>query len=140
MNRLSSLWVETPIALYVGRIPVVQILRGALFIAVLLLIWISLQPFADLGNADGGRWRHRTRPTYALFAFLAVLSLALVTHRHAEALRSFVSTPYILFGCWMCINLVMSRDPRPPRRDLCSPSACSWSRQRCCCCRRPPAN
>jgi O-antigen ligase len=46
-----------------------------------------------------------------MFGFLAVLSLALVTHRHAEALRSFVSTPYVLFGCWICINLVMSRDP-----------------------------
>ena len=40
-----------------------------------------------------------------------MLSLALVMWRHAEALRSFISTPYILFGCWMCINLLMSRDP-----------------------------
>ncbi len=111
MNRLSSLGVETPIALHVGRIPVVQILRGALFISVLLLVWISLQPFADLGNPTAGDGATGRGTTYALFGFLAVLSLALVTHRHAEALRSFVSTPYILFGCWMCINLVMSRDP-----------------------------
>jgi TRAP-type uncharacterized transport system fused permease subunit len=111
VNRLSSLWVESPVALHVGRIPVLQILRGALFISVLLLVWISLQPFADLGNPPAGDGATGRGTTYALFGFLAVLSLVLVTHRHAEALRSFVSTPYILFGCWMCINLVMSRDP-----------------------------
>ncbi|MES2194330.1 MAG: O-antigen ligase [Pseudomonadota bacterium] len=111
MNRLSSLWVETPIALYVGRIPVMQILRGTLFIAVLLLVWISPQPFADLGNPTIGDAATGRGLTYALFGLLAVLSLAVVTRRHAEALRSFVATPYVLFGCWMCINLVMSRDP-----------------------------
>lgn len=111
MNRLSSLLVETPIALHVGRIPVVRVVRGALFIGVLLSVWISLQPFADLGNPTMGDAATGRGTTYALFGLLAVLSLALVAHKHAEALRSFVSTPYILFGCWMCINLVMSRDP-----------------------------
>ena len=111
MSRLSSLLVATPIALHVGRIPVMQLLRGGLFMAVLLLVWISLQPFADLGNPTMGDAATGRGLTYALFGFLAVLSLALVAHRHAEALGSFVSAPYILFGCWMCINLVMSRDP-----------------------------
>ena len=109
MNRLFDLWIESPVAHYVGRIEVTYILRGALFIAVFLLAWISLQPFPNLGDAtiaDTGRGL-----TYALFGFLAALSLVLVTRRHAAALRSFVSTPYILFGCWICINLVMSRDP-----------------------------
>ncbi|MDO9561782.1 MAG: O-antigen ligase [Bradyrhizobium sp.] len=107
---MSSLRAATPIALHVGRIPVVQVLRGALFMSVLLLVWISLQPFADLGNPTIGDAATGRGLTYALFGFLAVLSLALVMHRHAEALGSFVSAPYILFGCWMCINLAMSRD------------------------------
>lgn len=111
MSRLSSLLVATPIALHVGRIPVIQVLRGTLFMSVLLLVWISLQPFADLGNPTMGDAATGRGLTYALFGFLAVVSLALVAHRHAEALGSFVSAPYILFGCWMCINLVMSRDP-----------------------------
>ncbi|MGB5080252.1 MAG: hypothetical protein WBO23_05880, partial [Burkholderiales bacterium] len=109
MNRLFDLWIESPVAHYVGRIQVAYILRGALFVTVFLLAWITLQPFPNLGDAtiaDTGRGL-----TYALFGFLAALSLVLVTRRHAEALRSFVSTPYILFGCWICINLVMSRDP-----------------------------
>lgn len=109
MNRLFDLWIESPVARYVGRIEVAYILRGALFITVFLLAWITLQPFPNLGDAtiaDTGRGL-----TYALFGSLAALSLVLVTRRHAEALRSFVSTPYILFGCWICINLVMSRDP-----------------------------
>ena len=86
-------------------------LRFALFIGVFLLIWISLQPFADLGDPPPSMSRTGRGLTYALFGLLAVLSLALVMRRHAEALRSFLTTPYILFGCWMCINLLMSRDP-----------------------------
>jgi len=111
VNRVSNPLIETPIAREVGRIQVAQLLRCALFIAVMLLIWISLQPFADLGNATKVDAAAGRGPTYALFGFLAVLSLLLVAPRHAEALRSFVSAPYILFGCWICINLVMSRDP-----------------------------
>ena len=109
MNRFSEFWTESPIAAHAGRIEVTHILRFALFMAVFLLAWISLQPFADLGNptiVDTGRGL-----TYALFGLLAALSLLLVTRRHAAALRSFVTTPYILFGCWICINLLMSRDP-----------------------------
>ena len=34
-----------------------------------------------------------------------------MAQKHAAALHSWVTTPYILFGCWICINLVMSRDP-----------------------------
>lgn len=108
MNRLSALLVESPAAHLAGRIQIVQMLRCALFVATFLLIWISLQPFADLGDAtvvDTGRGL-----TYGLFGSLAVLSL-LLTRRHAVALCSFVSTPYILFGCWIAVNLVMSRDP-----------------------------
>ncbi|QWG19521.1 O-antigen ligase family protein [Bradyrhizobium sediminis] len=111
MNRLSALWIESPIGLYVGRIEIAHILRFALFIAIFLLPWISLQPFANLGDATIGDAAEGRGLTYASFGFLAVLSLVLVMRRHAEALRSFVSTPYILFGSWICINLVMSRDP-----------------------------
>ena len=111
MNRLSSPGIEAPIAHHIGRVQVAQVLRCALFIAVFLLIWISLQPFDDLGSAAVADAAAGRGLTYAVFGFLAVLSLALVVHRHAEVLRSFVSTPYILFGCWICINLVMSRDP-----------------------------
>ena len=86
-------------------------LRCALFIGVFLLIWISLEPFHNLGDATTIDVASGRGPTYAVFALLAMLSLALVVRRHAEALRSFLTTPYILFGCWMCINLLMSRDP-----------------------------
>ena len=111
MNRLSSLRIAAPVALHLGRIQASQMLRGALFIAVFLLIWISLEPFGNLGDATKIDVAAGRGLTYALFGLLAMLSLALVMWRHAEALRSFISTPYILFGCWMCINLLMSRDP-----------------------------
>lgn len=111
MNRLSELWIESPVALYIGRIQVAHLLRGALFVAVFLLAWISLQPFADLGAAATVDAASGRALTYAAFGFLAALSLLMVARRHAEALRSFVSTPYILFGCWICINLAVSRDP-----------------------------
>lgn len=111
MNRLFDLWIESPVAHYVGRIEVAYILRGALFVAVFLLAWITLQPFANLADATIAEAAAGRGLTYASFGALAALALVLVGRRHAEALRSFVSTPYILFGCWICINLVMSRDP-----------------------------
>lgn len=111
MNRLSSSWIETPAALHLGRIPATQVLRGALFIGAFLLAFISLEPFHNLGDATTIDVASGRGPTYALFGLLAMLSLALVAWRHGEALRSFISTPYVLFACWMCINLVMSRDP-----------------------------
>ena len=111
MNKLSNLWIESPIALHVGRIQLVHILRGVLFIAVFLLAWITQTPFPDLGDPTVGDAAGGRAVTYISFGLLAALSLLLVTRKHAEALRSFVSTPYVLFGCWICINLVMSRDP-----------------------------
>ena len=111
MNRLSSLWIDSPIAFHLGRIQAAQMLRGALFIGVFLLIWISLEPFRNLGDATTIDVAAGRGPTYALFGLLAMLLLALVMWKHTEALRSFISTPYILFACWMCINFLMSRDP-----------------------------
>ena len=101
----------TPVALHLGRIQAAQVLRGALFIGVFLLVWISLEPFQISATPPPSMSRQDEASTYAAFGLLAMLSLALVAWRHGEALRSFISTPYILFGCWMCINLLMSRDP-----------------------------
>lgn len=111
MNRLSIHWIASPIAFHLARIQAAQLLRGAVFIGALLLVWISIEPFANLGDATTIDVAAGRGSTYALFGLLAMLSLALVAWKHAEALRSFISTPYILFACWMCINLVMSRDP-----------------------------
>jgi O-antigen ligase len=108
---LPSLWIASPIAFHLERIQAAQMLRGALFIVVFLLVWISLDPFPNLGDATTIDVAAGRGLTYASFGLLAILSLALVAWRHAEALRSFISAPYILFGCWMCINLLMSRDP-----------------------------
>ena len=110
MNRLSSLRIASPIAFHLGRIQAAQLLRGAVFIGAFLLVWISLEPFGNLADATKIDVAAGRGLTYAAFGLLAMLSLALVAWRHGQALRSFVSTPYILFGCWMCINLLMSRD------------------------------
>jgi O-antigen ligase len=111
VNRLFNLWIESPVSVLLGRVQVAHIVRGALFIAVFLLGWVSLQPFADLGDANAVDAAVGRGLTYASFGTLAVLSLVLVAQKHAEALRSFASAPYILFGAWICINLVLSRDP-----------------------------
>lgn len=111
MNRLSSLWIESPVPLLLSRIQVAHILRFALFMSAFLVIWISLQPFPDLHDANVAEAASGRGLTYALFGILSVLSLSLVIQKHAEALRSFISTPYLLFGGWICINLVLSRDP-----------------------------
>ena len=111
MNRLSEFWIESPFPVLLGRVQVAHILRFAVFVSVFLVIWISLQPFPDLHDANVAEASSGRGLTYALFGILSVVSLSLVIQRHAEALRSFIIAPYMLFGGWICINLVLSRDP-----------------------------
>ena len=40
----------------ISRRPVMDIVRGAFFIGILLLVWISLRPFADLSGFYVPTW------------------------------------------------------------------------------------
>ena len=69
MNRLSTPWTVTPVALHIGRIEAAQVLRCGLFIGVFLLIWISLEPFHNLGDATTIDVASGRGPTYARSRF-----------------------------------------------------------------------
>ena len=90
-DRLVSQLVATSeVRAVVGELrrqQVMDLVRGATFVGALLLAWISLHPFDDLGNMQiGDVTTGNEVPTYATFGGLAVLTLALADARqHARA-------------------------------------------------------
>jgi O-antigen ligase len=94
------------------RQQVMDIVRGATFIGTLLLAWISLRPFADLGDmliGDVGTGKEAL--TYASFGGLAVLTLALTMRDNIRGLASLLTPAFVLFGSWLCLTVVLSLDP-----------------------------
>jgi O-antigen ligase len=96
----------------VRRQQVMDIVRGATFIGALLLAWITLRPFADLGDmrvGDVGIGKEAL--TYASFGGLAVLTLALTMRDNMRGLASLLTPGFVLFGAWICLTVVLSLDP-----------------------------
>jgi O-antigen ligase len=96
----------------VRRAQVMDIVRGATFIGALLLAWVSLHPFADLGDqqlADLSTGNETL--TYLAFGAFAVLSLALVMRENMPGLASLLTPGFALFGLWMALTVVLSLDP-----------------------------
>ncbi len=95
-----------------------DIVRGALFIGILLLVWISLHPFDDLSDIArrGGDLRQGCSSLYGLFGGLMVAMLALTVRDNMPALKSLLTPAFhVLFGAWFCVTVVLSTDPAPPR-------------------------
>jgi O-antigen ligase len=103
----------------VRRQRVMDIVRGAVFVAALLLAWVSLHPFTDLSNVlledltNGNETM-----TYAAFGGLAVLMLWLVARDNWPALMSLLSRGYVLFGGWIALTVVLSIEPGTSIRRL----------------------
>jgi O-antigen ligase len=96
----------------VRRAQVMDLVRGATFIGALLLAWVSLHPFADLGDqqlADLSTGNETL--TYLAFGAFAVLSLALVMREDRRGLASLLTPGFVLFGLWMALTVVLSLDP-----------------------------
>ena len=86
--------------------------RGATFVGTLLVVWITLRPFPDLGGlrideASTGK----DTLTYALFGGLAVLMLALTMRDNWRGLASLLTPAFVLFGAWIVVSVVLSLDP-----------------------------
>ena len=94
----------------IGQFDVARIARCIAFITGILVVWISLRPFPDLGNpsfndlSDG-----KLASTYIVLAVLAAAALALVIPKNTTALRFLMTPPFVMLCCWMCINTVFSR-------------------------------
>ncbi len=94
------------------RQQVMDIVRGATFIGTLLVAWISLRPFPDLGEMlVGDVSSGKDTATYALFGGLAVLALVLTMRDNMPGLASLLTPPFVLFGAWLCLTIVLSFDP-----------------------------
>ena len=79
-----------------------DLVRGATFVGALLLAWISLHPFADLGNVQLGDVTTGNEVlTYLAFGCLGVLALALALRDNWRGLSTLLTPAFMLFGGWM---------------------------------------
>jgi O-antigen ligase len=96
----------------IRRQQVVDIVRSAAFVGTLLLVWITLRPFEDLGNKEiAAVSTGNELPTYAIFAGLALLTMMLAMRDNMRGLVTLVSPAFVLFIGWLCVTVVFSFDP-----------------------------
>ncbi len=71
---------------------VMDLLRGATFVGVLLLAWVSLRPFIDLGDQELKDLSTGNETlTYLAFGGFAVLTLALAMRDNVPGLLTLLS-------------------------------------------------
>jgi O-antigen ligase len=101
------------------RQQVMDWVRGATFVGTLLLAWITLHPFADLGQLEvGDTSTGNEASTYLIFAGLAVLMFTLVLRDNLRGLATLWTPAFVLFGAWVLITVVLSLDPGTSIRRL----------------------
>jgi O-antigen ligase len=85
--------------------------RAVAFVGALALVWITLQPFADLGAADAldlGSGRDAT--TYVAFAACAAFCLYLAASTEGPGLRRLVNPAYVALAGWIVVSSLTSQD------------------------------
>jgi O-antigen ligase len=112
---LSQLVTASEVHAIVGGIrrqQVMDIVRGATFIAALLLGWVTLKPFIDLGDMQLSDLSTGNETlTYAAFGGLAALAVTLVMRDNMPTLLTLLSPGYVLFAGWIGVTVVLSLDP-----------------------------
>lgn len=89
-----------------------DLVRGAAFISTLLLAWITLRPFVDLGNQQlKDTTTGNETATYLVFGGIAVLTVALAMRDNMRGLATLLTPAYLLFGGWIVVAVVLSLDP-----------------------------
>ncbi|HZC96358.1 MAG TPA: hypothetical protein VE267_09575, partial [Bradyrhizobium sp.] len=87
---MSQVAIASEVRAVVGELrrqQVMDIVRGVIFVATLLLAWLSLHPFEDLGTIRIGEVvTGNEGPTYAIFGGLAVLTTALAMRDNRRGL------------------------------------------------------
>jgi O-antigen ligase len=112
---LSQLVTTTEVRAVLGefwRQQVMDVVRGATFVAAFLLAWVSLRPFIDLGDSQLiDSTTGNEAQTYAAFGCLAMLTVALAMRDNMRGLLTLLSPGYILFGGWIVTSVMLSLDP-----------------------------
>jgi O-antigen ligase len=94
------------------RQQVMDVVRGSAFIGALLLGWVSLHPFADLGDQSlKDLTTGNETLTYLAFGSMALLTAALVMRDDMQGLKTLVSPGFVLFGAWLMVSVLLSLDP-----------------------------
>jgi len=101
----------------IGRQQVLDVVRAALFIGPLLLVWITLKPFSDLGKYEIGDFSTgHDALAYVIFAFLAVAAVVIAARDNIRGLATLLTAPFLLFAGWLLFTSVMSSDPNTSMR------------------------
>jgi O-antigen ligase len=112
---LSELAATSELRAVVGELrrqQVMDLVRGAVFIGTLLLAWMTLHPFVDLGNQQlKDTTTGNETMTYLVFGGLAVLTVALAMRDNMRGLKTLLTPAYLLFGGWIAVTVVLSLDP-----------------------------
>ncbi len=96
----------------IRRQQVIDIVRGATVVGVLLLAWLTLHPFEDLSNMQiGDVTTGNELPTYAIFGGLAVLTMILTMRNNVRGLATLLAPAFVLFIGWLCVTVLLSFDP-----------------------------
>jgi len=89
-----------------------DVARGTIFVCALLLAWVSLRPFVDLGDMmitdvtmGNETW------TYAAFGCCALLTVAMAMRDGKRGYATFASAAYLAFGSWILATVIMSLEP-----------------------------
>jgi O-antigen ligase len=86
-------------------------LRSILFVAVLVVAWVSLHPFGDLGAADAlDLTSGNETATYALFALFAAVGGSHIWQCDRAALRALKAPALLLLGAWLLVSVASSQD------------------------------
>ncbi len=112
MNALAAIAEVRGLIGEVRRQQVMDVVRASAFIGALLLAWISLRPFVDLGNqqlkdATSGN----ETLTYAVFGAFAGLMLLLAARDDIRGLATLLTPGWILLGAAILASVVLSTEP-----------------------------
>ena len=101
------------------RLAVIDLVRGATFVGALLLAWITLHPFADLGSQEIKEAATGNEvPTYLAFGCLGVLALTLALRDSWRGLSTLLTPAFVLFAGWIVVSVILSQDPGTSVRRL----------------------
>ncbi len=95
----------------IRRQQVIDIVRGATFIGAVLLAWLSMRPFTDLSGMEiGDVGTGNELPTYATYAGLAVLAMALAMRENVRGLATLLTPSFLWFFGWLGFTILLSFD------------------------------
>jgi O-antigen ligase len=111
LSQLVAISEVRAVAGELRRWQVIDAARAGAFVGALLLAWVSLRPFVDLGEVQLNDSTGHETLTYVAFGCLAVLTIALAMRDSMRGLLTLLSPAYILFGGWIFATVVLSLDP-----------------------------